>query len=113
MRLDSGRDSFGSPAFLLPCMEQDQLASTMLNEMSVSVLLFASYADAFGTRQLSVPVQPPCTVADVVAAMRGLPGGEKLPPRPLVALNQEWLHDHAATVRASDELAVIPPVAGG
>jgi molybdopterin converting factor small subunit len=94
-------------------MEPDQSAGTMLNEMSLSVLLFASYADAFGTRQLSVPVQPPCTVADIVAAMRRLPGGEKLPPRPLVALNQEWLQDHAATVQATDELAVIPPVAGG
>lgn len=81
--------------------------------MSVSVLLFASYADAFGTRQLAVPVSPPCTVADIVAAMRRLPGGDRLPPRPLVALNQEWLNDHGTTVRATDELAVIPPVAGG
>jgi sulfur-carrier protein len=98
---------------LLAIMEPDQSAGTMLNEMSVSVLLFASYADAFGTKVLSVPVQPPCAVADVVAAMRSLPGGNTLPPRPLVALNQEWLHDHAQTVRATDELAVIPPVAGG
>ena len=81
--------------------------------MSVSVLLFASYADAFGTRRLTVPVDPPCTVSEVVSAMRRMPGGEKLPPRPLVALNQEWLQDLEATVSTSDEVAVIPPVAGG
>ena len=39
--------------------------------MSVPVLLFASYADAFGTRRLDVPVVAPLPVASLVDAMRG------------------------------------------
>ncbi len=80
--------------------------------MTVPVLLFASYADAFGTRRLDVPVSPPCAVADLVAALRALPGGDKLPAKPLVAVNQAFA-DHAHMVQSQDEVALIPPVAGG
>lgn len=85
----------------------------MFRVMTLSVLLFASYADAFGTRRLSVPVQAPCSLQELVAAMRQLPGGERLPPRPLVAVNHEWRQDVNTIVTANDEIAVIPPVAGG
>lgn len=80
--------------------------------MSVSVLLFASYADAFGTRRLAVPVSAPCAVGEVVQAMRALPGGDRLPARPLVALNQAYA-TLDSVVQPHDELALIPPVAGG
>ena len=80
--------------------------------MTVSVLLFASYADAFGTRRLDVPVALPCAVSEIVAAARRLPGGDRLPATPLVAVNQAFA-DHARVVQASDEVALIPPVAGG
>lgn len=80
--------------------------------MTVPVLLFASYADAFGTRRLEVPVVAPCAVADLVAALRRLPGGERLPAKPLVAVNHAFA-DHAHIVNATDEVALIPPVAGG
>jgi molybdopterin converting factor small subunit len=80
--------------------------------MTVPVLLFASYADAFGTRRLDVPVEPPCAVTDLVAALRRLPGGETLPPKPLVAVNHAFA-DYHAHVNPGDEVALIPPVAGG
>ncbi|MCE2902806.1 MAG: MoaD/ThiS family protein [Gemmatimonas sp.] len=80
--------------------------------MSVSVLLFASYADAFGSRRVLVPVSAPCAAADLVEAMRSMPGGDRLPERPLVAVNRAWV-DLAAVVQPTDEVAVIPPVAGG
>ncbi len=80
--------------------------------MSLPVLLFASYADAFGARTVQVPVVAPCTVADVVMAMRLLPGGDRLPDKPLVALNQAYAKMTAA-VNTGDEIALIPPVAGG
>lgn len=80
--------------------------------MSVSVLLFASYADAFGTRRLVVPVAAPCPVGDVVQAMRTLPGGDRLPVRPLVAINQAYAALDSI-VQPNDEVALIPPVAGG
>jgi molybdopterin converting factor small subunit len=80
--------------------------------MTVPVLLFASYADAFGTRRLDVPVTLPCAVAEIVAAARRLPGGDRLPAKPLVAVNQAFA-DHDRVVQADDEVALIPPVAGG
>lgn len=80
--------------------------------MSVPVLVFASYADAFGARTVTVPVAVPCTVADVVAAMRTLPGGDRLPSRPVVAVNQSYAGPDVA-VQVGDEVAMIPPVAGG
>ncbi len=80
--------------------------------MSVSVLLFASYADAFGSRHLDVSVATPCAVSEVVRAMRDLPGGDRLPARPLVAINQAYA-TLDSVVHPHDEVALIPPVAGG
>ena len=80
--------------------------------MSIPILLFASYADAFGARQLDVPLVAPCTVRDVVQALRALPGGARLPTTPLVAVNHVWVGLDTA-VAPGDEVAVIPPVAGG
>jgi molybdopterin converting factor small subunit len=80
--------------------------------MSIPVLLFASYADALGTRTLEVPVTAPCTASELVAALRALPGGDRLPPKPLIAINQRWVRGEAV-IQATDEVAVIPPVAGG
>ncbi len=80
--------------------------------MSLPILLFASYADAFGARTLDVPVDVPCTVHEVVRALRALPGGARLPATPLVAVNHLWV-GLDANVAAGDEVAVIPPVAGG
>lgn len=79
---------------------------------SLNVLLFASYADAFGARQVQAPVAAPCRVSDVVSALRTLPGGERLPARPLVAINRAWTTDDAS-INVGDEVAIIPPVAGG
>ena len=80
--------------------------------MAVPVLLFASYADAFGARRIEAPLDAPCTVGDLLAALRPLPGGERLPARPLVAVNHAYA---TADVRIgpTDEVALIPPVAGG
>ncbi len=80
--------------------------------MSIPVLLFASFADAFGTRELLVPVDTPCMVDAIVDAMRSMPGGDMLPTRPVVAVNQR-LADPAVPVVTGDEVALIPPVAGG
>ncbi|MBC8089727.1 MAG: MoaD/ThiS family protein [Phycisphaerae bacterium] len=79
---------------------------------SINVLLFASYADAFGARQVAAPIAAPCRVSDLVAALRTLPGGARLPDRPLVAINRSWSPLDAA-INPGDEVAVIPPVAGG
>lgn len=80
--------------------------------MSVTVLLFASYADALGAPRLQVDLPPAATVADLLAALRTRPGAERLPPAPLVAVNERYAAA-TSTLRAGDEVAIIPPVAGG
>jgi molybdopterin converting factor small subunit len=79
---------------------------------SVPVLLFASYADAFGARTLPVPIRTPCTVGELVDVMRSMAGGDRLPSHPLVAVNHSYAA-HDLLVRDGDEVALIPPVAGG
>lgn len=86
--------------------------STATSDQSMSILLFASYSDAFGARRVAVPVSAPCTVRDVVEAMRLLPGGQVLPASPLVAVNRVWA-DPDAVIDPGAEVALIPPVAGG
>jgi molybdopterin converting factor small subunit len=80
--------------------------------MTVTVLLFASYADALGTSSIELPLAPGATVRDVVSALNRLPGADRLPPSPLVAVNQRY-SSYDGVVGAGDEVAVIPPVAGG
>ncbi len=80
--------------------------------MSVTVLLFASYADALGASSVTVELPDEATVGDVLAQLRARPGAERLPPAPLVAVNQRYATESSA-VRAGDQVAVIPPVAGG
>ena len=80
--------------------------------MTVTVLLFASYADALGASSVELPLAPGARVRDVVAALGRLPGADRLPPSPLVAVNQSYA-SYDGLVVAGDEVAVIPPVAGG
>jgi molybdopterin converting factor small subunit len=80
--------------------------------MEVDVLLFASYADALGKRSLSVTLPHGARVRDALDYVRALPGAERLPPAPLVAVNAEYAALDQ-TLSAGDEVALIPPVAGG
>lgn len=79
--------------------------------MIVRVLLFASYADALGTDALGVEVPSPARVRDVLAEVKRR-AGPGVPPAPLVAVNAEYA-DLDQVVGGSDEVAIIPPVAGG
>lgn len=79
---------------------------------STPVLLFARYADELGGESVIVTLPATATAADVLAAIRALPGAERLPPSPIVAVNQRYARP-ADAVRPGDEIALIPPVAGG
>jgi molybdopterin converting factor small subunit len=75
--------------------------------------LFARYAEGVGREEVTLELPPDAVVADAVAALRNaVPRGELLPERPLVAVNlrhvlpRDALHD-------GDELALLPPLAGG
>ena len=80
--------------------------------MTVTVRLFASYAESLGKSELALDLGAGATVADVVKAVAAMPGANRLPPLPLVAVN--CIYATAATsVTDGDEIAFIPPVAGG
>jgi molybdopterin converting factor small subunit len=51
-------------------------------------------------------------VRDMLGTLRSLPGAASLPPSPLVAVNEHYAGADQV-LRAGDEVAVIPPVAGG
>jgi sulfur-carrier protein len=80
--------------------------------MPVRVLLFASYADAVGAGEIDVDVPDGTSVRDLVAAVRGRHGADRLPPAPMVAVNQRYAAPDTL-ISAADEVAIIPPVAGG
>ncbi len=80
--------------------------------MTLDVLLFASYADALGARSVRVVVADDARVADVVRAVRALAPEAALPERPLVAVNHRYAKGDQL-VQGTDEVALIPPVAGG
>ena len=80
--------------------------------MTVRVLLFASYADAVGQNELTLELADGSVVGDVVSRVREMAGGRALPPSPLLALNASYASS-TAPVRPGDEVAIIPPVAGG
>ena len=80
--------------------------------MTVTVLLFASYADAFGAAALDLELPRDATVRDLVAAVQARPGTRAFPPSPLVAVNQHYASADVV-INEGDEVALIPPVAGG
>ncbi|MEX2177881.1 MAG: MoaD/ThiS family protein [Gemmatimonadaceae bacterium] len=80
--------------------------------MTVRVLLFASYADAIGASELSLKLPAGARVRDVLSRVKELAAGKRIPDHPLVAVNERYA-DENQQVTASDEVAIIPPVAGG
>lgn len=80
--------------------------------MTVRVLLFASYADALGASQVEVDLPAGARVSDVLSRVRALASGKRVPDNPLVAVNQRYAKPDQA-VGETDEVAIIPPVAGG
>lgn len=88
------------------------MATITTPSLSVRVLLFASYADTLGFDTLELRLVAPATVGDALARLRALPGGERLPPKPLCALNLAHVRPDAP-LSGGDELAILPPLAGG
>lgn len=77
----------------------------------MKALLFASYADAYGMAEVPLLLAKGSTVGDAVAAVRAK-APTAIPGRPLVALNERYasFDEHLSP---GDEIALIPPVAGG
>ena len=79
----------------------------------VSLRFFARYAELAGMSCQEVRLDTPTTIADVIAHVRTLyPAVQALPAHPLVALNQRQAKLDAV-VDEGDEVAFLPPFAGG
>ncbi len=78
----------------------------------VRLRLFASYAEAAGREELELTLERGATAADALAAVRREPWAARLPPRPAVAVNLRYAPPEV-TLEDGDEVALIPPVAGG
>ena len=79
---------------------------------TVTVQLFASYAESFGGSPRELPFESGSTVADLLDRLRLLPGASILPQSPRVAVNRKFASADQV-VDSQDEVALIPPVAGG
>lgn len=81
--------------------------------MDLDVLFFASYRELVGTSALRLTLPRDATVSDLVQAVRARGEGfARLPDRPAVAVNRRVV-PHAHALGAGDEVAFLPPVAGG
>ena len=79
----------------------------------IRTLFFASYRDLLGVSELGIELPEGATVGDAVQAVRERGGAfSALPESPAVALNQAYA-GASADLSEGDELAFIPPVAGG
>jgi molybdopterin converting factor small subunit len=80
---------------------------------TIRVRFFARYAQLVGCTETAVAVALPATVGDVVRRVREeLPGARELPERPLAAVNMKHVKLDES-VRDGDEVALLPPIAGG
>jgi molybdopterin converting factor small subunit len=81
--------------------------------MTVTVRVFAQFAEMLGGDRFSVELPASATVSDVVAYLReSIPNGHLLPRGPLVAVNLEHVHGDRV-LQDGDEVALLPPLAGG
>lgn len=79
----------------------------------IRLKFFARYAELVGREDLELPLPAPATVEEVVRRVRaGVPGAAQLPERPLTAVNLRHVRLDAP-VRDGDEVAFLPPLAGG
>jgi molybdopterin converting factor small subunit len=88
------------------------MPSTAISTLTVRVLLFASYAETLGLDAIELTFDGATTVEEAIGRLRKLPGGEGLPPKPLCAVNLSQVRLDTQ-LASGDELAVLPPLAGG
>ena len=80
---------------------------------TVRVRFLARYAELAGRSEGTLTVHLPATVSDVMRQLRDeWPAASALPAHPLTALNLRQVRIDAA-VADGDELAFLPPLAGG
>lgn len=87
--------------------------SPILSTMRVHVLLFASYRDLAGKGELEIQLPHGATAERLIRSLRRSGEGfAGLPDRPAVAINREYA-SLGTILEEGDEVAILPPVAGG
>lgn len=91
----------------------DADAAASIPVMRVRLLLFALYRDLTGVEELEIDVAGGSNAGAALAALRAEDARfSVLPDRPVIAINREYALLDAA-LHDGDELALLPPVAGG
>lgn len=81
--------------------------------MQVTVLLFASVADAVGRREVALDVPSPAHVADIRDAMvQRYPGLERFVANLVYAVDEDYARPDTP-LHEGARVAFIPPVSGG
>lgn len=80
--------------------------------MLITVRFFASYADELGLTHAELALDDSASVTDLLESIAVLPGADCLPQNPMVAVNHVYASPNTR-LRPGDEVALIPPVAGG
>lgn len=78
----------------------------------IRILLFARYAELLGAERIELGAAAPLSVRDLLDKVRALPGGSALPESPLCAVNLRQARA-SDIVSPGDEVALLPPLAGG
>jgi molybdopterin converting factor subunit 1 len=92
---------------------RDLRYDSRMTPIRIRLLFFAFYRDLAGTGELELEFPEGTTAATVVDHLRQSDGGfSRLPPAPVVAVNREYA-ELDSVLRDGDELALLPPVAGG
>ena len=88
------------------------MAALTVAPLTIRVRLFARYAELLGRDDLTFPAEGLNTAGDVLARIRSLPGGREIGEHTLMAINLRQAALDAA-VAPGDEVALLPPLAGG
>ena len=80
--------------------------------MHVRTLLFATYREMAGAETLEIELPAGSTAADLVTRLRSTAGLDRLPAEPALAVNQVYA-SLETPLSDGDEVALLPPVAGG
>jgi len=88
------------------------MATRTVAPLTIRVRLFARYAELLGRDDLTLPAEGLNTAGDVLARIRSLPGGWEIGEYTLMAINLRQA-SLDASVAPGDEVALLPPLAGG
>ena len=88
------------------------MATRTVAPLTIRVRLFARYAELLGRDDLTLPAEGLNTAGDVLARIRSLPGGWEIGEYTLMAINLRQA-SLDAPVAPGDEVALLPPLAGG